>query len=80
MPLGSPIESTHDRQQIAHVRVYPGADGNFDVYDDDGLTYAYEHGDSRSTHLHWDDAAHKLSQSGASDWKADAVLDVVRPQ
>jgi alpha-D-xyloside xylohydrolase len=80
VPLGSQVESTHDKQTITHVKVYPGADGNFDVYSDDGLTYAYEKGESRTTHLHWDDAARKLTQTGAVDWKADAVLDVVRSQ
>jgi alpha-glucosidase (family GH31 glycosyl hydrolase) len=80
VPLGSPVESTRDKQTIAHVKVYPGTDGNFDVYTDDGLTYAYEKGASQTTHLHWDDSTRKLTQSGAEDWNADAVLEVVRAQ
>jgi alpha-D-xyloside xylohydrolase len=80
IPLGAPVESTHDKQPIAHVKVYPGADGNFDVYTDDGLTYAYEKGASETTHLHWNDSARKLTQSGADNWKANAVLEVVAAQ
>ena len=34
---------------IAKVRVYPGADGDFTLYQDDGKTYAYEKGDSSIT-------------------------------
>ena len=40
LPLGSPVESTADRQAIQTVRVYPGADGRFTLYQDDGHTYA----------------------------------------
>ena len=70
VPLGEPIESTSQTQKIAKVRVYPGADGDFTLYQDDGTTYAYEKGDSRITHLHWNDAAGKLSHEGAQAWTA----------
>ena len=36
VPLGAPIESTHETQKIAKVRVYPGADADFTLFDDDG--------------------------------------------
>jgi alpha-D-xyloside xylohydrolase len=65
LPLGTPVESTSDPQKIAELRVYPGADGDFDLYRDDGTTYAYEHGDFQTTHLHWDDAAARLTPTGA---------------
>jgi len=66
VPLGEPIESTNQTQKIARLRVYPGADGEFTLYEDDGKTYAYEKGDSRITKLKWNDAARKLSHEGAS--------------
>ena len=44
VPLGAPIESTSEAQKIAKVRVYPGADADFTLFDDDGNTYAYEKG------------------------------------
>jgi alpha-D-xyloside xylohydrolase len=68
VPLGEAIESTSQIQNIAKVRVYPGADGDFTLYQDDGKTYAYENGQSSITFLHWDDAARKLSHSGAQAW------------
>jgi len=68
VPLGEPVENTGQEQKIARVRVYPGADGEFTLYDDDGKTYAYEKGESRVTHLRWDDAAQKLSHEGAAAW------------
>jgi alpha-D-xyloside xylohydrolase len=61
IPLGVPVRSTADPQPIAKVRVYPGADGDFALYDDDGRTYAYESGGFTETALHWDDKQRQLS-------------------
>ena len=79
VPLGQPILSTNETQNIAKLRVYPGRDADFTLYQDDGRTYAYEKGDSRITQLHWNDAAGKLSHEGAQGWTApDArVIEVV---
>jgi alpha-D-xyloside xylohydrolase len=68
IPLGAPVESTHQVQAIAAVRVYPGADSNFTLFSDDGTTYAYEKGKDSITHLHWDDATQKLTHEGAAAW------------
>ncbi len=79
LPLGTAVESTNDAQKIASLRVYPGADGDFELYRDDGNTYAYEHGAFELSHLHWDDATHKLSHTGAPVGFATAneAVDVV---
>jgi alpha-glucosidase (family GH31 glycosyl hydrolase) len=68
VPLGAPVESTHQLQAIAQLRVYPGADGNFTLFSDDGTTYAYEKGAGSITRLHWDDAKHMLTHDGAASW------------
>jgi alpha-D-xyloside xylohydrolase len=65
LPLGTEVESTNEEQKIAEVRVYPGADGTFDLYRDDGNTYAYENGEFKVSHLHWSEANGKFSQTGA---------------
>jgi len=77
--LGEPVESTSQVQKIAKVRVYPGANGDFTLYEDDGRTYGYERGENRITYLHWDDISRKLSQSGAAAWTgADGrVVEIV---
>ena len=79
IPTGTAIESTAQDQKIAKVRVYPGADGDFTLYSDDGTTYAYEKGDFKTTHLHWEDAAQKLSHDGAPAWSSDdrQIIEVV---
>jgi alpha-D-xyloside xylohydrolase len=65
LPLGTVVESTNQVQKVAKVRVYPGADGEFDLYRDDGTTYAYEKGQYEVSHLRWEDAAQKLTHTGA---------------
>jgi len=78
VPLGDPIESTNEVQKIAKVRVYPGADAKFTLYQDDGKTYAYEKGDSSMTNLQWNDSTQKLSHEGATAWTGtdSAILEV----
>jgi alpha-D-xyloside xylohydrolase len=81
LPLGSAIESTSEKQSIEKLRVYPGADGRFTLYNDDGRTYAYEHGDHQITEVRWDNAAHKLTHSGATAWSApdSSIVEVIQP-
>ena len=79
VPIAAPIESTAQKLTIAKVRVYAGSDSSFTLYDDDGLTYAYEHGGGKRTNLHWNDAAGKLTHDGSPAWtNPDAdVIEVV---
>jgi alpha-D-xyloside xylohydrolase len=65
LPLGAPIESTHDKQPLEKIRIYPGANADFTLYNDDGFTYAYERGEHQITTLHWNDSTRKLTQEGA---------------
>jgi alpha-D-xyloside xylohydrolase len=41
--------------------VYAGADADFTLYEDDGLTYAYEKGAFSTIGLHWNDAERTLT-------------------
>jgi alpha-glucosidase len=45
------------------LQVYAGADGSFDLVEDDGETVAYESGQARVTRFTWDDARCTLSWS-----------------
>ncbi len=70
VPLGSDIQSTAFKQAIAEIRVYPGNDADFALYDDDGTSYGYEAGRGTTTRLHWNNAAGVLSATGG-----DAAFD-----
>lgn len=76
LPLGSAVESTVDKQSIATLRIYPGADGSFDLYDDDGKTYAYEHGTSQTAHLHWSNTTREFTHTG-DNLTAGANIQVI---
>ncbi len=80
LPLGAPVENTSQPQRLEKLRIYVGADADFTLYNDDGKTYAYEKGESQITHLHWDDAAHKLTHTGAAAWEGSAanLIEVVK--
>ncbi|MFZ0743469.1 MAG: glycoside hydrolase family 31 protein [Terracidiphilus sp.] len=68
VPMGAPIESTQQKQAIARVLVYPGADASFTLFSDDGTTYAYEKGGGSVTRLDWDDAKRHFTHSAAAAW------------
>lgn len=46
------------------IKIYPGANGTFTLYDDDGHTLGYQTGNDATTtwiKFHWDDATHRLT-------------------
>ena len=81
VPLGREVLSAGEPQPIDSVRVYPGADGEFSLFTDDGKTYAYESGKGLITHLRWDDSRGALTHTGAAAWKEKdgQVVHVVHP-
>ena len=48
-------------EQPTEIRVYPGADGDFTLYDDDGHTMEYLKHDGERTRILWNDAARTLT-------------------
>lgn len=79
LPFGAPIQSTNETQPIEKIRVYPGANGHFELYSDDGTTYAYEQGKRNITTLKWDDALHRFTHAGAPAWREDdkKIVEVI---
>ncbi len=79
VPMGVPVESTNGPQALERIRVYPGADGRFVMYADDGTTYGYEHGEYRTAELRWDDARGQMTHTGAAAGAApERLVEVVR--
>jgi alpha-D-xyloside xylohydrolase len=71
LPIGAPILSTSTSQPLAEIRIYRGRDAQFDLFDDDGVSYAYENGGGTSTRLTWDDERNLLN---AGDDRATATM------
>lgn len=64
IPLGPAKQSTAEADDGSlTLLVYAGADGRFTLYDDDGLTYAYERGDYSSFTVAYDDKTRTLTIS-----------------
>jgi alpha-D-xyloside xylohydrolase len=61
LPLGPQIEYAGERSdQPTELRVYPGANGSFTLYEDEGDGYGYEHGGYATISLSWDEATRTL--------------------
>jgi len=43
------------------IRIYPGTDGEFTLYEDEGTNYNYEKGMRSTIHFHWNDRKRELS-------------------
>ena len=62
VPMGPAMEwSTEKPADPLEVRVYPGADGDFTLYEDENDGYDYTKGAHATIALHWDDAARTLT-------------------
>ncbi|MDE3187749.1 MAG: DUF5110 domain-containing protein [Acidobacteriota bacterium] len=61
VPLGPVIEYAGQAADPIELRVYPGADGDFNLYEDEGDGYRYEQGAHAIIPMHWDDAHHTLT-------------------
>jgi alpha-D-xyloside xylohydrolase len=62
VPMGPVVQYATERPDAPYeIRVYPGADGRFTVYEDDNETYDYEKGRYATYDLVWNDAARTLS-------------------
>jgi alpha-D-xyloside xylohydrolase len=62
VPIGPEIEYTTQKpEDPIELRVYPGADGEFTLYEDENDTYNYEKGVFATIPIRWDDAAGKLT-------------------
>jgi alpha-D-xyloside xylohydrolase len=62
VPLGPEIEWANERPDgEIELRVYRGADGRFDLYDDEGDSYRYEKGARSLVPIRWNEKAGVLS-------------------
>ena len=62
IPMGPTMEwSTEKPADPIEVRVYPGADGDFTLYEDENDNYNYSKGQHATILLHWNNAAKTLT-------------------
>lgn len=62
LPLGPEMQYTGEKPwDNLEIRLYPGADGTFMLYEDEGDTYNYERGIYSTIPFHWNDRSHTLT-------------------
>jgi len=62
LPLGPTMEWTTEKpEDPIELRIYPGADGDFTLYEDENDNYNYEKGAHATIAMHWDDEKHILT-------------------
>ena len=61
LPLGPVIEYAGQATDPIELRIYPGADGDFTFYEDEGDSYRYENGAHATMSIHWNDATRTLT-------------------
>jgi alpha-D-xyloside xylohydrolase len=55
IPVGPAIEYTGEKPEAPiTLTIYPGEDGAFDLYEDDGVSYGYERGQFSRIPIRWD--------------------------
>lgn len=62
LPLGPEMQYTGEKAwDNLEIRLYPGADGTFMLYEDEGDSYNYERGIYSTIPFHWNDRSHTLT-------------------
>jgi alpha-D-xyloside xylohydrolase len=62
LPMGPLVQySTEKPADPIELRIYPGADGSFTLYEDENDNYDYEKGVHATIGFHWDDASRRLT-------------------
>ena len=61
VPIGPRAESATAKADPIEIRIYPGANGDFNLYEDGGDNYDYEHGAYSVIPFHWDEKSRRLT-------------------
>ena len=56
LTMGPNIQYTREKYDPIEIRIYPGSDGTFKLYQDEGDGYGYEKGHYATIPMQWDDA------------------------
>jgi alpha-glucosidase/alpha-D-xyloside xylohydrolase len=77
VPMGPVRQYTSEpNEEPTTLRIYPGANGRFSWYEDDGSSFRYRQGESTRIECAWDDAARKLTltvKTGKKPWSGRKV-------
>jgi len=61
VPYGPTVQYAMEKNDPIELRVYPGADGGFTLYEDEGDNYNYEKGAHSTIPIRWNDSTRTLT-------------------
>lgn len=62
VPMGPSVQHVSEKSGAPYeIRIYPGADATFTLYEDDNETYDYEKGQRATVEMNWDDDSRTLT-------------------
>ncbi|MVN20259.1 glycoside hydrolase family 31 protein [Mucilaginibacter arboris] len=62
IPWGPKVQYAQEKKwEDLEIRIYPGGDAEFDLYEDEGDSYNYEKGKYSAIHFNWNDLTKTLS-------------------
>ena len=65
IPWGPKVQFAEEKKwDNLEIRIYPGADGDFTLYEDENDNYNYESGKYTEISFHWDNASRTLTVGG----------------
>ena len=68
VPMGQPMQYVDELPDAPlELHIYPGCDGSFLLYEDEGDSYNYEQGAFSTIHMRWQDATRRLLLEHAPD-------------
>lgn len=71
IPMGPVIQHTAEKSdKPMTITVYPGADGKFEIYEDDGTTFNHQKGDYLKVMCEWREASRQLTLTRTAGTRA----------
>jgi alpha-glucosidase/alpha-D-xyloside xylohydrolase len=80
VPFG-PVKQYVDEAvaDVLSITIYPGADGAFDLYEDDGRTFAYARGEWTRIEMRWDDRNRRFTIGRSAGGRLRSPRPSARP-
>lgn len=79
LPVGPVIQYSEQVSAAPlEIRIYPGKNGSFNLIEDDGTSYNYTKGDTRTTAFYWNDKAKTLTWKVSGPYSGKNVYKKIK--
>jgi alpha-glucosidase len=79
LPVGPVIQYSEQTSATPlEIHIYPGKNGSFEMVEDDGVSYNYTEGDTRTTAYYWNDRTKTLTWKVSGTYSGKNVYKTIR--